>query len=100
MFFVGLLVGAALFSDGDRRTHDMLSQIPLRCLYAFERSEAEYRACRYPSMYREIANGTPCSPDYSYNKDRCGMEKHLDWEAGALRELTAALEAKRKAGAQ
>lgn len=100
-FLFGLLVGTSLAgSPSERPAVPGLSAIPLRCFAALDISDAEYVACRRPSMRAELYvqaqqlcrfNRAGLQPAYeAIDPADCDVGRHIAWEIAALRALPAA----------
>jgi len=91
-FILGLAFGSMLASGPNgAAVSQMLGSIPLRCLYAFEISESDYRDCRQVSLSVELHGNGQVGCDSARRNSRsdpiCSRDRHLNWEIGALRKL-------------
>ncbi|MBI1308477.1 MAG: hypothetical protein GC129_01280 [Proteobacteria bacterium] len=112
-----LLSGALLFpaqagplldfaAQASGKSPGSLSSIPLRCIAAFEIAESEYKACRYSSLRGEIYSSAYINfavgcisapgrdgptPESEILIDSCKVQRHLEWEIKALKELAASI---------
>lgn len=91
-FLFGLMIGSSLASGSAPEARQMLSQIPLRCLYLVDDPE-QYDRCRYPSMQYEfkdrwveecegIFDGSSCKKKF--------VKQNIQWELAALKQLANA----------
>jgi hypothetical protein len=93
-FLFGMLVGGAMSGGAPPQAQAMLSQIPIRC-FVLVGDEKSYTECRYPSLYKELADTVLPSCNEFAGREWRGCQttfivKNIKWEIAALKELAAA----------
>ena len=97
-------LGAMLFSNQAQKPAESDSQIPLRCLYVVENAPENYMDCRFPSMFRDVANNERaylnCRGIFSgVTREQCleqEARKQVEVEKEALLHMKKQLDANNK----